>query len=385
MQSLRQPRSRYDVVVVGASAAGLYAAQLLAENGLSVGVFERRLPHRPARRTLIVTPGFGDVLDSGIPAAVTTHESGIMKLAAGRVDTAVSFVRPDPIIERGHLVERLKAAAMKAGVYLLYGHRFVGFDRDGVKFQCGWEDARVKTVAAERAVIGADGVLTNVAPAAGLERPPAVPILQAEIDLPPGWNPDVTQIWFDVDSTPYFYWIIPESEQRGVAGLIGSPRAPMRILLDQFLVRNGFEAMSFQGSQVALHHPRLRPWGRVGKTRVYLVGDAAGHVKVTTVGGTVTGLAGAAAAARAIVNGTSYRRELRRLKRELDLHWWIRWALERLDRRGYERLLTQLDGPAGAFLGRFHRDEMAKVFWRLPLVEPRLVGTGLRALFGRRS
>ena len=65
-----------------------------------------------------------------------------------------------------------------------------------------------------------------------------------------------------------------------------------------------------------------------------MVGDAAGQVKVTTVGGTVTGIEGANAAARAILKRTSYRHELSSLKRELDLHWFIRVMLDRLDNRG---------------------------------------------------
>ena len=40
---------------------------------------------------------------------------------------------------------------------------------------------------------------------------------------------------------------------------------------------------------------------RVGAGNVYLVGDAAGQVKVSTVGGTVTGLRGAQAVALAIL------------------------------------------------------------------------------------
>ncbi|MCZ7574874.1 MAG: hypothetical protein M5U01_40500 [Ardenticatenaceae bacterium] len=55
---------------------------------------------------------------------------------------------------------------------------------------------------------------------------------------------------------------------------------------------------------------------------------------MTTVGGTVSGLWGAAAAARALLQGTAYRHELRPLKRELDLHWFIRLLLERLDNAG---------------------------------------------------
>ena len=112
-----------------------------------------------------------------------------------------------------------------------------------------------------------------------------------------------------------------------------------------------------------------------------MVGDAAGQVKVTTVGGTVTGLSGAAAAAKAILRDTEYRDELRPLKRELDVHWWMRKVLNRLRPIDYEHLVRMLEGPVGELLARHHRDEMARAAWRIPILEPNLLLLGLRAFF----
>jgi flavin-dependent dehydrogenase len=230
-----------------------------------------------------------------------------------------------------------------------------------------------------RAVVGADGVFSDVAVAAGLRRPPVVPILQAEVALPPGWDPLVARVWFDVADSRFFYWLVPESDARGVVGLVGDDQAETRALLLRFLARHSFEPLAFQGAQVAMHHPRLRPWGQVGSTPVLLVGDAAGQVKVTTVGGTVTGLWGAAAAARALL-GNARREDLRSLKRELDMHWFIRLLLERLDNDGYDRLVRDLNQPVRAFLGHYNRDAMAGAIWRVPLLQPGLLALGLGLL-----
>ncbi len=73
----------------------------------------------------------------------------------------------------------------------------------------------------------------------------------------------------------------------------------------------------------------------LGRTRVMMVGDAAGHVKVTTVGGTVSGLSGARAAARAILRESGYHRELRPLTFELTLHWLIRRLWNRFSEEDY--------------------------------------------------
>lgn len=114
-----------------------------------------------------------------------------------------------------------------------------------------------------------------------------------------------------------------------------------------------------------------------------MVRDAAGQVKVTTVGGTVTGIQGAEAAANSILNGTSYKAELRPVKRELDLHWFIRILLERLDNSGYDVLVGVVSSRLGDFLARHNRDSMTPVFWRLPFVEPRLLQVAFKCLRGK--
>ena len=112
-----------------------------------------------------------------------------------------------------------------------------------------------------------------------------------------------------------------------------------------------------------------------------LIGDAAGQVKVTTVGGSVTGFWGAQAAVDAVLNGKTYAEELRPLKRELDLHWFIRLLLERLDNRGYDYLVNSMNPGIQDFLGKHTRDEMAGEFWKMVFIQPRFIPLGLRLLW----
>lgn len=372
-----------DVAVIGASSSGLYAAEQLARAGWRVSVFEQSPSLTPARRTLIVTPQLQHVLGY-VPEAAVLHRIQVLALDAPGVSTNVMLQDPDLIVERCRLVHLLADRAQEAGATLCHGHRLQGLEPrpGGVAIHLRTADDKMATVVA-RAIIGADGPFSDVAVAAGLSRPPAVPILQAEVQLPSGWDPTVTRVWFDADETRFFYWLIPESIERGVAGLVGDERSETRALLQGFLDRHGLRPLAYQGAQVALHYPRLRPWGRVGSAAVLLVGDAAGQVKNTTVGGTVTGLYGAAAAARALLRGTPYTRELRPLKRELDLHWLIRLLLDRLNNSGYDHLVHSVTPIVRQFLSRHNRDQMAGVFWKLLLHQPRLLALGLRLLLGR--
>jgi flavin-dependent dehydrogenase len=112
---------------------------------------------------------------------------------------------------------------------------------------------------------------------------------------------------------------------------------------------------------------------------VYLVGDAAAQVKVTTVGGIVTGFRGALGVAESIVNhGESL--ELRRLRRELDMHLLLRRSLHHFHQSDYSRLVDLLNDSARRSLSDYSRDEALKVLWHICLSQPRLILMGLRGL-----
>ncbi len=368
----------FDIAIIGASSSGLYAAALLARAGKRVAVFERSAVLAPARRTYIITPHIHQFLDEISGEALLCH-TRVMAVETRQARVEIPFSQPDLIIERNALTQSLLVQAQAAGAEIFWGHRFAGFGV-GSPPKLIFETDTGEVSLTTKAVIGADGFKSAVAQAAGIALPPVVPIVQAEVALPGGWNPSVTKVWFEIEDTPYFYWLIPESEDRGVLGLVGEDSAQTRQLLEVFLAKQNLKPLAFQASQVAMHRPGLRPWTRIGSLPILLVGDAAGQVKVTTVGGTVTGFWGAQAAAASLLNGTSYARELRPLKRELDLHWFIRLMLERLDAAGYDRLVNCITPRVQAFLSQRNRDQMAGAFWQLPFREPRLIWLGIRLL-----
>jgi flavin-dependent dehydrogenase len=121
---------------------------------------------------------------------------------------------------------------------------------------------------------------------------------------------------------------------------------------------------------------------KVGASSVYLVGDAAGQVKVTTVGGTVTGFRGALGVVQAILNGGESR-ELRSLRRELDLHLWVRRSLHDFQQADYSRLVDMLGDRTKQPLSDYTRDEAWRILWRVCLRQPRLLLLGLRGMLSR--
>src|SRR5688572_11614408 len=98
-QDARRP---YDVVVIGASAAGLRAAELMGQAGQRVLVVERRRRLDGIERTWIVTPHLERVLGCR-PGESVVHRTGVMRLFAGRSARDVQLHSPDLVVERARL------------------------------------------------------------------------------------------------------------------------------------------------------------------------------------------------------------------------------------------------------------------------------------------
>ncbi len=380
--SLRPLTDKQSVAVVGGSAAGLFTASLLARQGIPVRVFERIETLEPDERTLIVTDRMRALLGRAAQKSVVNEIRHFELFTDGRAAT-VTLKHPDLIIERRTLIQALAEEAQCAGASIELGRRFHALHPNGRGLvleidRC--DDGTREEVRADT-IVGGDGASSRVAHAAGWAPLETVPLVQAIVPLPKDMRPDTARVWFVPQDTPYFYWLIPESPTRGALGLIGETGLETRHHLEKFLEKRKLDPIGFQAARIPVYKrwvPVRRP---VGKGSVYLVGDAAGQVKVTTVGGIVTGFRGALGVAQEILNRRS--RELRTLRRELDLHLLLRRSLHDFQQADYSRLVDLLNAPAKRSLSDYSRDEAWKILWRVCLSQPRLVLLGLRGLLSR--
>jgi digeranylgeranylglycerophospholipid reductase len=376
--SLTRPnRKDKEILVVGGSAAGLYAATRLAQGGKSVRVLESRPTLEANTRTLIVTDHFRGQISAAAKSCILNEINRFELFTDGR-SAQFSLQRPDLIIERSRLIRALSEEAGRAGAQLDYDTRFLGLgpNNTGIRIEVDQRGQRGELHA--QSVIGADGAASRVARAAGWPAVETVPLVQAVIKLPKDCPPDTTRVWFIPDDTPYFYWLIPESAERGAVGVIGEHGQATKICFDRFLKKKGFEPLEWQGARIPVYKKWVPVQRSVGNGEVYLVGDAAAQVKVSTVGGIVTGLRGAHGVADAILrNGKS---ELRALRRELGTHWLIRRALHFFQQDDYSRLVDMLNASTRESLGEINRDESTRLLWNVVRSQPKLVLMGLRGL-----
>jgi len=369
----------FDVVVIGASSAGLFAAEILANNGKKVALFEKSDLVDPESRLYIITPGLFRVMPDVNPALVR-HKISKIHIQSGSEKTEINLSSPDVIIDRKELLLDLIERAKNAGVHIHTESEFLGFNSNkanpGIKIRTKDAELEIRS----KILISADGVNSRIRSECFTDNLLKVPLLQAEIDLPSTWDENTTRVWFNVDSTPYFFWGIPDKNQKAVVGLIAEKGVDIRRLLDDFLADQSLHANTYQSGEAAMHSPGTEIETRIGDIQVFFAGDVAGQVKVTTVGGTVTGLFGGKAAAEAILTGASYCERLKSVQRELDLHYFIRNMLEKMSADDYEKLIRSITPPVLNLLSSHDRDGMRAHFWKLPILQPGFIPLGLKLL-----
>ena len=368
------------VIIIGASTPGLFTAYLLAKGGAEVEVYERMHTLGWPPRTIIVTSKLNEILEF-IPEEAIINKINYLELFSKSSSARVALSCPDLVIERRKLIELLACLAETAGAKIILRHQFEGLVRCGKKVVVGLKDLETKE---ERQIpadilVGADGTLSTVSRAVSRNGHRLAALIQARVHIPYAGRNDTCKVWFVSNQTKYFYWLIPESNEAAAVGLIAEDAHRAKASLMGFLQERQLQPLEFQSALVPMHRFEFRGNILDPNGNIFIVGDAAGQVKITTVGGVVTGLYGARALASAILNGKNYHGELRKLKLELNLHLLVRHILNRFNNENYDELIQMLEGGLKEVLEGWTRDELSHSFWRLIWKEPRLITLGAKA------
>ena len=276
----------YDLVVVGASFAGLIAARTAAHRGLRVAVLDAKPePGARVRTTGILVKEAVDECD--IPSTLTRKIPGVRLYAPnGRhTDLFASgyyFLATDtPAILRW-----LAREASRAGADLFFGARFTDA---AIAEDC----VHINGIGiSTRYLLGADGAKSQVAKSFGLGRNSEFLIgVETEYEETPTVDPDFLHCFVDSTLAPgYLGWVVPGANMTQVGLAVSeSPLGARR--------KPNFEAFAkridsyFALSNCAVMHKRSGPIPCGGVVspfsthRVLLTGDAAGLVSPLTAGG----------------------------------------------------------------------------------------------------
>jgi digeranylgeranylglycerophospholipid reductase len=275
------PAHRYDLVIVGASFAGLVAARTAAMRGLKVVVLEAK-PEAGARiaTTGILVKEAAEAVD--VPHALTRRVHGVRLYAPSLKH--IDLFSPGSFFlttDTAALLRWLALEALRAGAVLLFGARFTGAERHGTLFRFAGLDIEA------RYILGADGAHSKVARHFRLGRNTRFLVgVEAEYEALDAVDGRFLHCFLDSRLAPgYLAWVAPGPRvtQVGLAARRGG-----RVDLATFLARTE-PLFGYAGARVVERRAGripagglVRPWAAPG---VLLVGDAVGMVSPATGGG----------------------------------------------------------------------------------------------------
>ncbi|MBI3034862.1 NAD(P)/FAD-dependent oxidoreductase [Candidatus Woesearchaeota archaeon] len=354
------------IAIVGAGPAGSYLAYLLARQGKDVTILEEHdRIGSPVQCTGIVTHSIekffklkNEVIAKRLDKVVVVGKSSKISV---NVDEIVMW--------RDKFDMFVAEMAQDAGAKILLNHRFIGFDgKQSIKVK-DRKNSKLKEIKAD-IIVGADGPYSAVANAAGMGSNSKNYIgMQAKIRL----KMDTTafETYFGIDFPNFFGWVVPESEDTVRLG-IGCFENTKEYFYKFLKMRTGKkDILCWESGLIPLYNPKKT----IQKGNVYLIGDAATHVKATTGGGIIPSLKAAHTLCDCIASNKNYNREFKRQSgKELLLHLRLRNILNKFSDNDYGKLLSLMSQEkVKKILKKYDRDTPIPLLANLLLKEPRFL------------
>ncbi len=384
----------YDVVVAGASFAGLSFASVAAARGLRVLVLEKDHEIGGVVRTTGVL--FSDVLDvTDVPARYLMNSVRRMRLQAPSRSEPIEIASPAYRFYMADVTGMLRWMAEEAtarGATIRPSAAFLDACRtnDGlmqVTFGALPEQEAKGTVppgsrqmARARFLVGADGPRSRVAERLGLDQNQHF-LAGAEwlVEGVPVDRETFSLIMHHDLAPGYCLWLAPHGDiaALGVAGHLRrfNPTESLRVaqrLFGETVDMSKMRVVRRKGGTIPIGGRLKRVYRDDHKGRALLIGDAAGLCGAATGGGIypalISGRLAAQAVANEVLNRTKgavrqYLRDLPhagRLGHYLQIEDWLRWALNRLGS----------NADLAAFYGLFATPEGHLVLQRVLLETP---------------
>lgn len=355
------------IVIVGGGPIGCFLGSLLAEKGLDVNIYEEHaVIGNPVQCTGIVTSKIKDIIALKDEFIVNKLNKVKINSLNNSVDLELS---EELVLDRMKFDQYMAKKALDNGAKIVLNHKFRGVEEGNAVFfdKEKGENIRIK---ADK-IIGADGPLSAVAKSAGIfENREFYSGIQVRVKG--SFDDKCYETYFGSMCSDFFAWIVPESNEFARVGM--ASRDNPKENFDKFLGLKGLkkeDIIDKQGGLIPVYDKNIL----LQKGNVFLVGDAASHVKATTGGGLVPGLKAATILADCIVNSKDYDKELKKLNRELWVHLKIRKILNNFSDKDYDKLVNLLGKEkVKEVLKNNNRDSPFRVLKKAIFAEPKLLG-----------
>ena len=348
------------IIIIGAGPVGCFLGGILAKAGKEVAVYEEHSSvGEPVQCTGIVTEELGKIIKLDEKFIVNRVE----KVRVYSKNRKVEIPIRDVVLDRAKFDRYLAEKAQEYGANIYLEHKFLGIR--GNNAVLADKNNNIVKVEAE-AIIGADGPLSDVAKA-NLMFGNKKFYFGIQARIKGEFEEKCYEVYFGSICPGFFAWILPESKKVARVGVAAKNNT--KDVFKRFLSVKGIEdkqIIDFQAGLIPIFDKN-----DIQKGNVYLVGDAAGHVKATTGGGLVYGLKAAKKLADCILNRRDYKKELKKLEKELWIHLKLRRMLDKFSDKDYNKLLKLMgDRKIKSILEEENRDKPGKVVFKAILAKP---------------
>ncbi|MDP3733597.1 MAG: NAD(P)/FAD-dependent oxidoreductase [Nanoarchaeota archaeon] len=356
-----------NIAVIGAGPIGCYAASLLAKHGHQVSVYENHAQiGLPIQCTGLLTSDFDQFKLPMESFLVNTFENVEVYSPHQKLEVK----QKEYLVCRNKFDNFFGNLAKKEGVTVYLNHSFLR--KEGNELIIKDSIQNVEKRITPDIVIASDGPLSPTAKAYGLYHPQRENYYGIQAIVEGHFDPASFKTYFGEKVCPeLFAWIVPESSTIARVGL--AMRKNSRAYFDKFMAEHGFTVKEMQAGTIPVYHPAQQ----LQKENCYLLGDAAGFVKATTLGGLVPGLRQAEIVVDCISNHKNYQQEVQPLAKKLKLHLLVRRILDKFSDRDWDTLVSYINQPkVQKVFEKYTRDNPIPLVMMALIKEPRFLRFG---------
>jgi geranylgeranyl reductase family protein len=356
------------ISIIGAGPIGCYCGYLLAKAGYSVDIYEEHAEiGLPIQCTGLLTRDFDQLNLLKESFLVNTFQEVEVNSPDGQ---KIVIPQTEYLVDRHKFDQYFAELARKAGAKIYLRHSFVR--KEGKELLVKELKKNQELRFSPEIVIAADGPLSKTAHAYGFYHPQRQNYYGIQAIVEGKFNPQRYQTFFGREVCPdLFGWIVPESKTRARVGV--ASRKDAKKWFDTFVQKQGFKIKETQAGVIPLYHPKQKL--KIGNC--YLLGDASGFVKATTLGGIIPGMKQAEILADCIANGKDYERATKSLRRKMNLHLRLRNVFDKFEDKDWDKLIKILGKPKMQRLLEQHtRENPLPLVVKALLNEPRLLYFG---------
>ena len=355
-----------EIAIIGAGPVGCYTGYLLAEAGHNVSIYEKKsVIGLPVQCTGLLTSDFDKFGFDKSSFLVNTFEN----IEVNSPNNYLKIRQKEYLVCRKKFDNYFVNLALKSGARIFLNHSFLRKERESVviKNQINNKEKHLTP----DIVIAADGPLSQTAKAYGFYHPERENYYGIQTVVEGNFDSMTYRTFFGNGVCPdLFAWIVPESSTTARVGLAAKKSAGS--YFSKFMKRQGFTAKEMQAGVIPLFHPKQR----LKKGNCYLVGDASGYVKATTLGGIVPAFKQARILVDCINDGrpVDYNKETKLLRREMKIHLRVQKILNKFSDKDWDRLLDYVNQPKiQKVLEKHTRDNPIPLVTKTLLKEPRFL------------